>query len=245
MKAMWNVAKIKAMNPEISRQMDEWTVIQAATIGGAKALLIDSLTGSLDIGKEADITLVAKNELGMSPIRSNNLVAVLIYSGSSRNVKYVLSDGIIRVNDGKLTGTRIAINADKRRDSGKTWREKDTLKTKNLPYWYRYRSVRAADSLDITILNETDRKLTLTVASSATTFGGGTANVVDTAVSNRFPDTPADKAFEEKITLQIGESFSISKPKGSQTYNLNLHKQRKTYPFKAGQLMLLCEEEEK
>ncbi|CAF3059616.1 unnamed protein product, partial [Rotaria sp. Silwood2] len=37
MKAMWNVYKISLMNTEISKTFDEWNIIQAATINGAKA----------------------------------------------------------------------------------------------------------------------------------------------------------------------------------------------------------------
>jgi cytosine/adenosine deaminase-related metal-dependent hydrolase len=255
MKAMWNVAKIRAMNSEISRKMDAWSVLQAATIGGAKSLFLDKITGSLDIGKEADITLVAKNELGMAPVRSSNLAALLIYSASPRNVKYVLSDGVILVEGGKLKGTtesqlaksltRIANSVDRRREDGKTWKENDTLKNKNLPYWFRYRSLRPKDEVEVTLVNATGSLLKLTVTSSAETFGGGTAYVADKEVLKRFPDWPANKSFEEKIQLQSGQTFSITKAKGAQPFVLHWNGQSKINEFKIGQLMILCENQER
>jgi 5-methylthioadenosine/S-adenosylhomocysteine deaminase len=75
----------------MSGKINNWDTLRAATINGARALKMEGKTGSVMEGKSADIVLLSTDELGMSPLRENNLVPLLIYSGNTQNVKYVLS----------------------------------------------------------------------------------------------------------------------------------------------------------
>jgi 5-methylthioadenosine/S-adenosylhomocysteine deaminase len=231
MRAMWNLYKLRAMNTSISSNMDEWVVIQAATINGAKALKIDGNTGSLDVGKEADIILLSIDQLGMSPLRPEKVLPIIIYSASPADVKYVISNGKIVVEEGTLKYfkekelssdlSRIANEVDVQIKQGKVWVVNQTFNSKNLAtYWYTYRSVRSADSVNIKLSNILNTPVTVTVFSSAATFGGGTAYVVDTEVANRFPEKPAAKAFKETIIIQPGETFQLLKDKGKNDYRL-------------------------
>ncbi len=270
MRSMWNIAKIKSMNTDVSRNLDEWTVLQTATISGAKSLKIDSLTGSIEIGKEADLILIALDELGLAPVQplfidgkistASNLPAVLIYSASPRNVKYVISDGTLLVNDGKLTRynehvlakdlTHIARVSGKRKEIGQTWKTRYSIQNSKTPYWYRYRSVRIIDSIDIQITNSTKTLTKLTIAASGTTFGGGSPYMIDSAVLRRYPTKPNPVSFLETITLTPGQHIEIKKGKGRQgpennsvpkPFHITINGISKEYPFQNEQLLVLAE----
>ena len=66
-------AKIESCNPAA---LDAETVIKMATINGAKALKIDKKTGSLEIGKQADLIMIDTDSPFSQPKREylNNLV---------------------------------------------------------------------------------------------------------------------------------------------------------------------------
>jgi cytosine/adenosine deaminase-related metal-dependent hydrolase len=252
MREMWNVSKIRAMNTWISKDMDEWTVLQAATINGAKALKISDKTGSIDVGKEADITLVSTNELGMSPLRTDKMISLLIYSGNTRNVKYVFSRGKIVVAGGKLTKykeeklakdlTMIANKVDDQITNGKIWSERDTIKNfNNAPYWYKYESVRSADSIDIEMINGTKQLVAVTVISSAATFGGGSPYVIDTKAGERFPKKPLSKAFRQIYSIPPMKLVRVQKSPKKNVYILTSGGDKKIIESDIGQLLLLCQ----
>lgn len=250
MREMWNLYKLDFMNTDVTKQFDEWDILQAATINGAKALMIDSTTGSLDAGKEADIVLISKDELGMSPLRQDKLLPLLIYSANSQNVKYVVSDGKLIVRNGNLARfnerllarslSRIAAVVDERIKTGKIWNDEYRIASAS-SYWYKYRSVRVADTIDLKLRNDTNQPLKVSVISSALRFGGGSCHVVDKEVSARFPEECAPGAFKEEITLNAGESVRVAKQPGGFDYVISTS--LKTLPRKsaAGQLLLLAE----
>jgi len=70
--------------------------LEAATIGGARALHMADITGSLEPGKRADITIVDVNGVHNQPHFHNNPDAVysrLIYAAKASDVLHVLCDG--------------------------------------------------------------------------------------------------------------------------------------------------------
>jgi len=222
MREMWNVYKIKLMNTHMSKRIEDWDILQSATINGAKALKIDNKTGSLDVGKEADIALVSADELGMAPIRPKNLVSLLIYSGNTRNIKYVISNGKIEVENGKLTGlnesrlalelTKIANDADRAVATGKIWSESIVLTPQNLrSYLYRYRSVRKLDSLHLVLINRLNHPVKIVVASSGAVFGGGTPAVISETTAARFPMNYGNMSFKDGYVLNPNESITVIK----------------------------------
>ncbi len=75
-------------------------LLRMATIDGAKALGLDHRTGSLERGKAADIIAIDLNGPGYS--QSPDLEALLIYSGSGRDVRHVWVDGEPLVRDRQL-----------------------------------------------------------------------------------------------------------------------------------------------
>ncbi|TFG07238.1 amidohydrolase [Candidatus Thorarchaeota archaeon] len=75
-------------------------VIEMATLAGARAMGIDHLVGSLEVGKRADLIVVSLEWVGLNP--SPNPVSNLVYAGSGRDVTDVIVDGKILMRDREL-----------------------------------------------------------------------------------------------------------------------------------------------
>ena len=82
------------------------TMLREATIGGAEALGIAGVTGSLTPGKAADIIVLRTDTLNMTPL--TNPVAQVVLSAQPRNVHHVWIDGIPRMTAGRLAGDSAA-----------------------------------------------------------------------------------------------------------------------------------------
>lgn len=252
MKEMWNLYKIDLMNTDVSRNFDEWIVLQAATINGARALKIDSRTGSLAEGKEADIILISKDELGMAPARPDKIPALLIYGANIGNVEYVISDGNVVVKNGHLVRyqekllsnklSEIAAVVDERIKKGKVWSSKYEITDRmTSPYWYKYRSFRELDRVDLSIKNSGSTPTRLTIISSGATFGGGTAYVADAEVSDRFPERPATSAFKKEILMMPRQAVRVIKRPGQWEYELVMPSSTVKLKSSSGQLLVLGE----
>jgi len=76
-------------------------VLRMATIDGATAMGKAQEIGSLEIGKRADIAVVALDRLHSTP--RSDVVSSLVYSAQPGDVKAVLIDGEFVLADGKLT----------------------------------------------------------------------------------------------------------------------------------------------
>ncbi len=90
--------KVATMNPvAISAE----TVLEMATIDGAKAIGMEDEIGSLEAGKKADFFIYDPSRSAKStPVF--NPVSALVYTGSQMNVETVVIDGNIVMEDGKL-----------------------------------------------------------------------------------------------------------------------------------------------
>jgi 5-methylthioadenosine/S-adenosylhomocysteine deaminase len=75
-------------------------VIEMATLNGAKALGIGDVTGSLTVGKRADIVLIRTNDINVAPMA--NIETTVVQSATPANVDTVLVDGRIVKRQGKL-----------------------------------------------------------------------------------------------------------------------------------------------
>ena len=67
------------------------------TLGGAKVLGLDHLTGSLEPGKKADIIVIDTRAPHLCPLF--NPVSALVYSASGADVKDVLVNGVALLKD--------------------------------------------------------------------------------------------------------------------------------------------------
>ncbi len=76
------------------------SVVNAATINGAKALGRDDI-GRLEAGTKADLVVVDMARFGFGPMLDP--VKSLVHIGSAADVEHVVVDGIVRVEDRRLT----------------------------------------------------------------------------------------------------------------------------------------------
>ena len=66
-------------------------VLEAATLGGAKALGLDEKIGSLDTGKQADITVASLSNIAQQPV--NDIHAALVFASNARDVVMTMVGG--------------------------------------------------------------------------------------------------------------------------------------------------------
>ena len=76
-------------------------VLEFATIQGAKSLGLEKKVGTLAVGKRADIILVDRDDLSMTPRAADPLSGVVLIAQPS-NVSWVFIDGVARKRNGKL-----------------------------------------------------------------------------------------------------------------------------------------------
>ncbi len=76
------------------------TVLEMATLGGARALGLDREIGSLEVGKRADVIVVNLKTLHSTP--HMDPVSALVYSARSSDVETCLVDGRILMKDKEL-----------------------------------------------------------------------------------------------------------------------------------------------
>ena len=79
------------------------TVVEWATIGGAKALGLADKVGSLEVGKQADVVLI-KNEESPAMFPVLNPYGNVVYQAGRGDVHTVLVDGKVLKHDGRLVG---------------------------------------------------------------------------------------------------------------------------------------------
>ena len=89
--------KLRYMDP---RSLPARSAVRMAARGGAEALGLDDLIGSIEVGKRADIVVIDTRKVRYQPIRDP--YTALTYCGSGTDVKDVIVDGKIVVKDGAL-----------------------------------------------------------------------------------------------------------------------------------------------
>jgi 5-methylthioadenosine/S-adenosylhomocysteine deaminase len=75
--------------------------LRMATHGGAKALGLEKLIGSLELGTRADVSIVNLDALHSIP-HTKDLVSAVVYSAEASDVESVIIDGNIVMRDRKL-----------------------------------------------------------------------------------------------------------------------------------------------
>jgi 5-methylthioadenosine/S-adenosylhomocysteine deaminase len=91
------IHKVISLNPTA---MSAQSVLQAATIGGAKLLGLEKLIGSIEVGKRADIILIDMNQPHLTPVY--NFYSHLVYAARGADVKTSIIDGKIVMKERKL-----------------------------------------------------------------------------------------------------------------------------------------------
>ena len=80
--------KVSRLDPTV---MDAKTVIRMATCLGAKALGLDHITGSLEVGKKADIIIIDLNKPHLTPLYDE--YSHIVYTATGADVDTVLING--------------------------------------------------------------------------------------------------------------------------------------------------------
>ena len=91
-------------------------VIEMATLNGAKALGIADVTGSIAVGKRADIILIRGNDINIAPVA--DIEASVVQSATPANVDTVLVDGRIVKRGGKLVAYDVGQDRQRRQGVG-------------------------------------------------------------------------------------------------------------------------------
>ncbi|HEX2641171.1 MAG TPA: amidohydrolase family protein [Pyrinomonadaceae bacterium] len=76
-------------------------VLKAATLGGAKALGMDRITGSLEAGKHADIAVLSLANVAQQPV--NDISSAIVFSSAARDVVMTMVGGEPVFRDGRAT----------------------------------------------------------------------------------------------------------------------------------------------
>jgi cytosine/adenosine deaminase-related metal-dependent hydrolase len=90
--------KVSTMDPT---SVPAETVLELATINGARALGLADNIGSLEVDKKADFVVLDMRAVHLQPW--HNPVSAVVYSATGRDVEMVVVDGKAVVKDGKLT----------------------------------------------------------------------------------------------------------------------------------------------
>jgi 5-methylthioadenosine/S-adenosylhomocysteine deaminase len=75
-------------------------LIETATLGGARALGLDSVIGSLESGKQADLIVVGLGNLAQTPVHDVN--SALVFASNARDVRLTIVAGEEVVRDGRF-----------------------------------------------------------------------------------------------------------------------------------------------
>ena len=89
--------KVNAMDPTA---MNAVTVLKMATIEGARSMGLQDITGSLEIGKKADVIIIDTHKPHLVPVY--NPGSHIVYAAQGSDVQDIIVDGRILVKDRKL-----------------------------------------------------------------------------------------------------------------------------------------------
>ena len=89
--------KVNLMDPEV---LPAYTVLTMATRGGAEAIGLDNITGSLEVGKRADIIQLSFDDVHFIP--TYDVKSQLVYVADEQDVTSVVVDGKILMKDREM-----------------------------------------------------------------------------------------------------------------------------------------------
>ncbi|MCS7095158.1 MAG: amidohydrolase [Thaumarchaeota archaeon] len=77
-----------------------WDALEMATVNGARALGLENLIGSLEVGKRGDVVVIRTKVPSLTPY--TDPVSLIVFAATGRDVAHVLVDGQPVVTDGKV-----------------------------------------------------------------------------------------------------------------------------------------------
>ena len=112
------IHKIQTMDPTVT---DAVTVLRMATIEGAKALGLEDITGSLEVGKKADVIVIDTHKPHLTPMY--NPYSHIVYAARGNDVSHSIIDGRIVMEDRRLLTLDVADIIQKAKEKSKKVRE--------------------------------------------------------------------------------------------------------------------------
>jgi len=109
------VHKVHRLDPTV---MPAETVLEMATLGSARVLGMGGEIGSLEVGKKADVIVVDLNRPHLQPVY--NVVSQLVYSATGADVRDVIIDGKIVMQNRRL----LTLDEERILAEAKMWRDK-------------------------------------------------------------------------------------------------------------------------
>ena len=100
MKTLGLLQKSSRWDPSIAKAQE---LLDFATVNGAKATGMQDSIGSIEAGKYADMVILNGRSPNLRPLLMENIISNIVYSGSSSNVKTVMCQGDIVLEDGRLS----------------------------------------------------------------------------------------------------------------------------------------------
>lgn len=85
------------------RSMPAMSVLEMATLGGARALGLEDELGSLEPGKRADVVVIRRDGLHAQPQAGVDPIAQIVYEHRASDVDSVIIDGRVLVRGGEFT----------------------------------------------------------------------------------------------------------------------------------------------
>ena len=91
----------KVTTPDYTQAPTAGEVIRAATINGARSAFVHEETGSLEVGKKADLLVLNMKSLNFTPL--NNVANQVVYCENGSSIEKVIVNGEVVVDGGRLT----------------------------------------------------------------------------------------------------------------------------------------------
>jgi len=92
-KEMTLTGKLMALLRRDPAALPTRSILEMATLGGARALGMEKEIGSLEIGKKADLIALDLDEIGWSPRGGQDIYTALVYSVTGQHVRDVMVNG--------------------------------------------------------------------------------------------------------------------------------------------------------
>lgn len=90
-----------AAGPDYERWLKADEILAMATIGGAKTAMLEQVTGSLEVGKSADLLVLNMRNYPFQPL--NDIAKHLVYSENGSSIETVMVAGRVVMQGGRLT----------------------------------------------------------------------------------------------------------------------------------------------
>jgi len=99
MKTLGLLQKSSRWDPTVTKAQE---LLDFATVNAAKAIGMERSLGSIEVGKYADIVILNGRSPNLRPLLLENMISNIVYSGTSANVKTVMCQGDLVLENGTM-----------------------------------------------------------------------------------------------------------------------------------------------